>query len=402
MKKLVIVGSGIAAISAIKAIREYDKECRIELFGEESSYPYNRIKLSKGLMDDINVDKILLEKREWYDENDVEIYLDTRVTAIDPENNEVILDNGERVSYSKLVLANGARNSAPPISGIDKEGVFTLRKVVDSRAIKEYAEDSNQVLIIGGGVLGLEMAWTLSQAGKEVMVAEICPYLMPEQLDEKACQILEEKVKEHNIEILAGTSIEKIVGEDKVEAFITGKGEKRECDMAIYSTGIRPNLDILEGTDIETDFGVVVNNRMQTNYPDIYAVGDVSELDNKGFGLWPIAIEQGKIAGYNIIGQEDVYQHIIPTVMLNAFGLSLFAIGDNDEQDGIDIISEEQEDKYIKVLIKDRVIIGAIVIGDMSKSVTLRKAIKQSLELGYLDFDNVSVSKLIEIIKSKQ
>ncbi|OCL27948.1 pyridine nucleotide-disulfide oxidoreductase [Orenia metallireducens] len=400
MKEVVIVGSGIAAISAIKAIREHDKECRIELFGEEDNYPYNRIKLSKRLMDDIKIDKILLEKREWYDENDVKVYLDTKVTAIKPESKEVVLDNGERVSYSQLVLANGAKNAAPPIAGIDKEGVFTLRRLADSREIKAYAEDSNKVLIIGGGVLGLEMAWVLSQAGKEVMIAEICPYLMPEQLDEKSCKILEEKVSEHNIEILVATSIKKIVGQDKVEGFITGEEKKIECDMVIYSTGIRPNLDILEGTNIKTDFGVVVNNRMQTNYPDIYAVGDVSEIDSKGFGLWPIAIEQGKIAGYNIVDEDAIYQHINPTVMLNAFGLSLFSIGDKNDQNGINIICEQQEDKYIKVKIKDRVIIGAIVIGDMSKSATLRKAVNQSLELDDLDFNNLSVEELIEIIKN--
>jgi len=401
MEEVVIVGSGIAAISAIKAIREYDQECRIELFGEESSYPYNRIKLSKGLMDDIKEDKILIERKEWYDENDVELYLDTKITAIKPDNKEIVLDNGELISYNKLVLANGARNATPPISGIDKEGVFTLRGLADSREIKDYAEDSNKVLIIGGGVLGLEMAWALSQAGKEVMVAEICSYLMPEQLDEKACQILEERVREHNIEPLVATAIKEIIGQDKVKGVVTAEGKEVECDMVIYSTGIKPNLDILEGTEIETDFGVVVNNRMQTNYPDIYAVGDVSELDNKGFGLWPIAIEQGKIAGYNIVGEDASYQHIIPTVMLNAFGLSLFSIGDNDKRDGIDTICEEQENKYIKVMIKDRAVIGAIVIGDMSKSATLRKAISQGIELADLDFTDVSVSELIEIIKSK-
>ncbi|TDX46759.1 NAD(P)/FAD-dependent oxidoreductase [Orenia marismortui] len=401
MKEVAIVGSGIAAISAIKAIREYDKGCKIKLFGEEETYPYNRIKLSKGLLNEIKADQILLEKKEWYDENNVELNLGTKVVSISPKEKEIILDNSTRVSYSELVLANGARNAAPPIEGIDKNGVFTLRNLEDSRKIKNYTEKSNKILIIGGGVLGLEMAWVLSQAGKDVMIAEICPYLMPQQLDEKSCDILEKKVSEHNIQILAATSIKEIVGQAKVEGFITGEEKEVECDMIIYSTGIRPNLDLLEGTNIKTDFGVVVNNRMQSNYSNIYAVGDVSELDNQGFGLWPIAIEQGKIAGYNIAGQDATYEHLTPTVMLRAFGISLFSMGDNDNQKATDIIYQEKEDRYIKILIKDKVIIGAIVIGDMSKSAILRKAINQSLELDELNFDNVSVEELIEIIKNR-
>ncbi|OCL26356.1 pyridine nucleotide-disulfide oxidoreductase [Orenia metallireducens] len=401
MEKIVIVGNGISAINAIKAIREIDKKSSIELFGEEKFYPYNRIRLSKGLLSSLEEDKILLQKKNWYDENNIELYIDKKVKSILPNDNKIELEDGTKIEYSKLLLAQGASNLVPPIKGIDKKSVFTLRGLKDAWNIRDATKSSSKVLIIGGGIQGLEIAWILSKQGKDVTIAEISSNLMPRELDKKAAKILEEAMKEADIEVLLDTEVKEIIGENQVKGFLTKKGKKQDCDMVIYSTGINPNLNVLTDTGIESNRGVLVNDKMETNIANIYASGDVVEFNNRIYGLWNMAIEQGKTAGYNIVGKEETYQHLVPVITLRAFGISLFSMGIIDEDKASNIIIEEKhEDKsYTKILLKDKQVIGAIVIGDIRKSPTLKKAIEEKIKLKNVNFNSVSIEEIIQIIR---
>lgn len=401
-EKILIVGNGISAITAIKAIREVDKESEIQMFGEEKFYPYNRIRLSKGLLSNLEEDKILLQKKEWYKANNVDILLNTRVSSINCSKKEVILSNGNRMNYTKLLLANGAKNSIPPISGIKKEGVMTLRTLNDALAIMEEIKDDEIIINIGGGIQGLETAWILSKLGKRIVVAEISERLMPKELDERASKILERAIKEQGIEIMLGSQIEEIIGEKKAQGIRTKDGILKNCDAIIYSTGIKPNLDILKETPIETKLGVLVNNKMETNVSDIYAAGDVAEFDNHVLGLWNIAIAQGKTAGYNIVRKNKIYEYIVPVITLNAFNLSLFSMGNVDDEMATNIIVEDESEKnrYRKIYFKNNKIVGAIVIGNISSSPALKKAIEK--EIQFDDINNVSVDELIDIIKKKK
>ncbi len=401
-EKIIIVGAGIAAISAVKAIREVDQQSEIIVLGEEEVFPYNRMKLSKGLLSNLRLEKILLEDYDWYQNNQITLHLKQQATGVDPASQEVILTDNSRINYTKLILATGASNATPAIKGIKQEGVFTLRSLIDAKKIREDVADKKRIVVIGGGVLGLEMAWVLAEAGKEVVVVELSSNLMSEQLDSVACTLLERKIKDYNVEVLTGTAVEEIIAKDRVDRIITSQGQQIDCEAVIYSTGINPNLDIIRETDIKRDFAIIVNNKMETNYPDIYAAGDVSEIDNKGYGLWSIAIEQGKVAGYNVAGRECVYKHIAPVVMFRGFDLILFSIGTIEAQKADYILKSEglSEDNYIKVLIKDEEVIGAIVIGDISKAPTLRKAISNKIKLTGVDFENIGIQELLEEIMS--
>ncbi|HYH05230.1 MAG TPA: FAD-dependent oxidoreductase, partial [Bacillota bacterium] len=183
---IVIVGTGIAAINAVKAIREHDQAVTIDLLGAEPFYPYNRMKLSKSLFDQLNEDQILLQKKEWYQQNKVNFQREAKVQKVDTVNQKVLLDNGREVAYGKLLIATGAGNRVPPIDGIEVLNASTLRSLNDARAIHDAIATKQCVLHIGGGIQGLETAWILRQHQKQVIIAEIQPRLMPNQLDQRS------------------------------------------------------------------------------------------------------------------------------------------------------------------------------------------------------------------------
>jgi nitrite reductase (NADH) large subunit len=399
---VVIIGGGVAAISAIKAIREIDSETSIYVFQNERIYPYYRIRLTKGLFDNLEENKILLQKKEWYELNNVNLYLDKEVVTVDTVNHRIIIDDGSSVSYDKLLLANGSYNFTPPIDGINKENVYTIRKFSDIQNIKTNIEDKNTVINIGGGIQGLEAAWALSQQGKEVIIAEVQERLMPRQLDKKASEILKKAIEGFNIKVLLETQIEKITGENQVKGVITKDGNIINCDMVIYSVGIRANKALVENTAIKTNHGVIVNDRMQTNIENVYAAGDVAELEGKIGGLWSIAADQGKTAGYNIAGRDTNYSSSVPVTTINAFNTSLFSMGNINEDSCTEILTEESLDglSYKRIFLKDYKVVGAIVIGDAKYSPLLKSAIEKEKILADIDLSNISVNDLLSRLKN--
>ena len=402
--KIVIVGNGIAGITAIKSIRKVDKETKIHLLGEESFYPYNRIRISKGLLDKLEEDNILLQKKDWYESSGVVLQKDTKVISVNPDKKEITLSDNSKMNYTKLLLANGSSNMLPPIKGIDKKGVLTLRNLEDAWNIVENAELNEEILNIGGGIQGLETAWTLSQMGKKVTIAELSSRIMPKQIDEDASKILKLAVEEQGVKIMLDTEITEIYGSNKVEGFKTSKGDLVPCDMITYCIGIKPNIELLQDSGVKTNKGIIVNEKMETNIKDIYAAGDVAEFDGKLYGLWNMAIEQGKVVGLNIVDEDSIYEHIIPVTTLNAFDISLFSMGTVDESEATDIILENKSEEkiYNKVFIKDNKVIGAIVIGNIKYSPILKTAIEKEICLKGVDYKNVSFDELLETIKERK
>jgi len=401
--RIIIIGNGIAGITAVKAIREVDKESEVFIFGEEKFYPYNRIKLSKNLFDELSEDNTLLLKKSWYEENKVNIYVSKKVIKVNIENKEVVLCDKSILKYDKLLLANGARNNKPPVEGIEKPGVFNLRTLQDAWDIKSKIKKGESVINIGGGIQGLETAWNLNQHGINVSIVEIQSRLMPNQLDEKASKILQDSVEKFGINIHLNTRVNKIAGNNEVEGVVTSSDEFMPCNKVIYSAGIKPNIEMFEDTPIKCEKGIVINEKMETNIADIYAAGDVAELDNFVPGLWNISIGQGKVAGYNMIGKDSTYKHIVPVTTLNAFKLSLFSMGCVDENNATNVLVEDNDEgQYMKVLVRDRKIVGAIVIGDTKRSPILKSAIEKEISLEAIDLPKISVTELLNNIQSKK
>lgn len=403
---IIIIGGGAAGINAIKAIRDTDKTSNIHLIQNESVYPYYRTRLTKSLFEDLDADKIALQKRDWYEQNNVSLHLGKEVCEIDVTGNAVILTDGSRLSYSRLLLANGAGNNKPNIEGIDKENVYTIRTFENIQEIKSKAQSLNTILHLGGGIQNLEAAWAFCSHGKEVIVVEFMDRLMPRQLDVRASEILLSAVKAHNVKVLLSNEVIAVKGADKVNSVIARSrgsaaddaGQPIDCDMVIYSVGIRPNKKIYENSPLHTNIGVLVDEHMHTNIDNIYAAGDIAEYNGRVGGLWTIAIEQGKIAGSNIAGNALSYTGILPVTTINAFELNVFSIGTFDDTAAdITLVEDPGDDKaYKRLFIKDNTLVGAIVIGEIKYNNLLKKFVTDKISIPDTDFSGLTVAALLE------
>lgn len=399
---IVIIGGGVASVNAMKAIREVDKASDIHLVTNENYYPYYRIKLTKVMFDPLNVDKILLQKPEWYEQNNIRLHIGREAVAIDTEKRKISLDNGEELDYNQLLLANGASNNIPQVEGIEKEYIYSIRKLTDIEVIKNHIAEKNEILCIGGGVQNLEAAWAIRSQGKNVTIAEFQDRLMPRQLDQKASEILKKAVQDSGIRILLNTEIAKITGANAANGAVTKDGKLIECDMVIYSVGVKPNTKLLENTPLQINRGVVVDQHMRTNIDHIYAAGDIAETKGGIGGLWSIAMEQGKIAGKNMAGIEAVYTDVIPVTNMNAFNLSVFSIGNINEAGATHTITEESahESTYTRIFIHENVIIGAIVIGNTQNNTLIKKFVENKTKLPDMDFTRITLSEFITVLRN--
>ena len=402
MKNVIIIGGGVAAVNAMKAIRELDPEINIIAICKEAVYPYFRTRLTKSLFENLDADKILLQKKEWYEQNKIQLHLSKEVVSIDTEHRTIGLNDEVRLCYDKLLLANGANNFKPQIDGIDKENVLTIRNYKDVQTIKEHVGDKKTILHIGGGIQNLEAAWAMCSQGKEVIIAEFMDRLMPRQLDVRASEILKFAVESSNVKVNLSTQIVGLTGDNQVTGARTKNSEIISCNMVIYSVGIRPNIKLYEATVIQMNHGVIVDDHLRTNIENIYAAGDIAEFEGRVGGLWPIAMEQGKIAGYNIAGKSATYTSIMPVTTMNAFNLSVFSIGNIDENSNSLTIIDDPEDgtNYRRIFIRDDIVIGAIIIGDTKNNQLIKRFVENKTLIADIDFTHITVDDLLMKLKN--
>ncbi|OAT82975.1 hypothetical protein A6M21_08375 [Desulfotomaculum copahuensis] len=324
---MVIAGNGVAAVTAAEAARNRDEKCAIHILGGEPYLAYYRPRLSHGLGKRIQVDKILVHPPAWYEERRIDVHLNTKVTALDLTNNRVVASTGGVFPFTALILAQGSHSFLPPAPGNQLPGVFTLRSYDDLRALESYGQDARRAVIAGGGPLGLEVAWALRQWGKEVLVLERSEWLLRRQLDERGAAVLQEIVAGKGVQVLTNAAIEEITGTEKVTGVRLQSGETLSADLVIFSTGVVCNTELFKDTGINVNRGVVVDEFMQTSRNGVYAAGDVAEFNGRVYGLWPVALEQGRVAGTNAAGGGMRYREIPPSNALMVMETALFSVG---------------------------------------------------------------------------
>ena len=373
--KYLIIGNGIAALAAAKEIRKNDEEGSIIMVTNESSHTYYRVKLTEYISKDFEDDDLLVSKKEWYDEKNVKVMLSKIVEKIDVENQTIRLDDSEEIKYEKLLIATGSRPFIPPINGKFKEGVFALRSLKDLHYIKDYLKNCDDVSVIGGGLLGLEAAWSLKQLGKDVSIVEFAPYLLPRQLDKDIANKLEQKLSELGFKIFLDSQAQEITGEGKAKGIKLNGERMIKTDAILVSSGIRPNLDLVRETEVKHDKGIIVNNKMETNIDNIYAAGDVVEVDGMVLGLWTSGNEQGKTAGGNMTGGNLEYN--IPKLFatLKIGDIELFSVGVINDFDKVYEYKEEEKGIHNKIFVKEGKMVGAILFGDLKEMVKIKNAV---------------------------
>ncbi|MCR4431296.1 MAG: FAD-dependent oxidoreductase [Tepidanaerobacteraceae bacterium] len=377
---VVIIGNCAASVYAIEAFREHDKSTPIVVVSKEPYLAYYRMKLSHLIGEDPDVNEILIHTPEWYEQNNVEILLGTQALAINPADNSVKLDSGQTLKYSSLLCAMGSHAFVPPVKGVDLKGVFSIRTLDDVKKLYLYSHDKEKGVIIGGGVLGLETAWSLAKKGKKITVVETSSFLLSNQLDAISSDILKSLGIKAGLNFILSAQLSEINGNDSVSSATLKDGSSIPAEFVIFSTGVRPNADILKDADIQTNRGVIVDSGMRTAVENIFAAGDVAEYNGKVYGIWPVAKEQGRIAGLNMAGAAASYSEIVPSNYIKVFDTDIFSAGDlcRQESDYAAITDTQPENKiYRKVFLKNNVPVGVILLGDTKPAMKISKAIKK-------------------------
>ncbi|MBN2162427.1 MAG: FAD-dependent oxidoreductase [Pontiellaceae bacterium] len=390
---IVIIGGGIAGLSAAEGARETNKSASITLISGEKELPYYRLNLTRYLAGEIGDEALSVHPVDWYEQQNIGLLSARTMKSVDSGSKSITLDDGTIVPYDKLIITTGAHAFLPAVPGTEFPFVFTLRSGNDAKAIQNALCPESRVVCIGGGILGLETAGALARHGARVTVLEASEHLMPRQLSPEGSRLMTAHLGRLNIEVLM--QVRTAVIEDHV--VILEDGRRIEADLVVITVGVRPNLEFLAEAGLATERGVLVNNRMETSKADILAAGDVCEHNGVMYGSWAAAQFQGKIAGMNAAGSAAEFGGLPRSHNLKVLGKDMFSIGEIRAADGsYRKLEETTGDTYRMFMLRDGRLIGSLLIGDLELMSAVRTAIEKKSELGMPD----RLDELIEQLKA--
>ncbi len=384
MTRYVIIGNGVAGTTAAHQIRKKDETGEITLLTQEPYPFYSRIRIIDFLAGDAAISDLLLKKEDWYKNHGITLRLDTTVTQIKPQSKQVFIREGDTLRYDKLLLAMGGTPFMPSITGVNKKGVFTLRTIQDAQSILAYIKKKgNQVITIGGGVLGLEAGNALLKQGCKIHVIESFPRLLPRQMDNVGAGMLQAQLEKKGFTFYLGVKTRKITGKNQVDGIILDDDTRIKGDILLLSAGIRPTATLAHDLRVDIDRGVKVDDQLQTSLPDIYAAGDLIQHKNRMYGIWPAAEKQGEIAGLNMTGEKRIYPGTTPSNNLKVTGIDLFSTGDIDPEGQRKYFLQKDTDHFIykKIVMENNSIIGAILYGDTQGKNKILTAIQEKRDM---------------------
>ncbi len=382
MKSVLVIGNGMVGYKFCEKFvaNQVDGNYKLTVFGEEPRPAYDRVHLSE-FFENQDAKKLELAPRNWYEENKIELITGERVSAIQRGLKKIQTSSGKEYTYDYLVLATGSLPFVPPIDGVNKEGVFVYRTIEDLEGMLAYAGKLKQekpeakAAVLGGGLLGLEAAKAVMDMGLEPHVVEFAPKLMPRQLDNRGSNVLKLKLESLGINIHLNKATSKILGNGSIEGMQFGEDDALATDMLVISAGIRPRDELAKSCDLEmgTRGGIVVNNKMQTSDPSIFAIGEVALYNQMIYGLVAPGYEMADIAVEQIIGDPDkqMTEDIDMSTKLKLIGVDVASFGEPfmPAEKGHSILFENKTKhlyKRINVSHDGQKLLGGILIGDAS------------------------------------
>ncbi|WP_418262380.1 nitrite reductase large subunit NirB [Flavobacterium faecale] len=385
MIKIIVVGNGMVGYKFCEKFisKSGQEKYQITVFGEEPRRAYDRVHLSEYFAGK-SADDLSMSTANWYEENNIILNTSELVTDIHKETKTITTHLEKTHTYDYLVLATGSSAFVPPIDGVEKEGVFVYRTIEDLDAIMAYAKKikqngSTEAAVLGGGLLGLEAAKAVRDLGLNPHVVEFAPRLMPRQLDKGASNMLRSKIEELNIKIHLSKSTQFIDGEDFITGMMFEEEELLKVDMLVISAGIKPRDELGRGAGLEVGVrgGIVVNNKMQTSDPNIFAIGEVALYNHMIYGLVAPGYEMADVAADQILqGKKTMRESIDMSTQLKLIGVEVASFGDPfiEHQDGTPIVYENKMSgiyKRINISKDGTKLLGGILVGDSSDYNTL-------------------------------
>ncbi|WP_078549949.1 nitrite reductase large subunit NirB [Litchfieldia alkalitelluris] len=367
-KKLVMIGNGMAGVRTIEELLKVAPEqFEITIFGKEPHPNYNRIQLSTVLQGDTNIKDIIMNDWQWYEDNNIQLFTNEPIAKIDAQQKQVVSDQGRVVNYDELIIATGSRSFILPIPGSDKQGVVGFRDIADCEEMIQTAKHNKKAVVIGGGLLGLEAARGLLNLGMTVDVVHLMPHLMERQLDAAAAKLLKNELEQQGMNFLMEKKTTEILGEDRVTGLRFSDNTEVEADLIVMALGIVPNIQLGKDSGLYVNRAIVVNDYMETNVNNVYAVGECAEHREITYGLVAPLYEQGKVLAEHLAGkQPKPYEGTIVGTQLKVSGVDLFSAGEiyEDETTKSIIVQNEFDGVYKKILIRNNSLAGIVLYGD--------------------------------------
>lgn len=377
----VILGVGAAGISAAKTIRQHDKDASVIMISSDRSV-HSRCMLHKYISGERDEKTLSFVPEGFFEEENIYWYPETCASQIDTDGQNVILDDGTKIHYDKLLIATGADSFIPPVGDFrTASNVYGLRNLSDAQAIRERGKTAGRVLVIGAGLVGLDAAYGFLEEGKDVTVVEMAERILPLQLDACAGKEYQKLFEQAGCRFLLGRKAEQTVldRENAVTTVILDDGTEIGCDLVIVAAGVRPAIACVKGSRIFADRFIQVDEYMQTTCKDIYAAGDVTGIA----GIWPNAMKQGAVAGSNMCGIRQQYlDRYGMKNTINFFGLTTLSLGRGVEADGDEVIVREDRRNYKRAIIRDGKLDSILLQGDIDYSGIYQYLIKNGIELG--------------------
>lgn len=384
--KYAIIGNSAAAVGCIEGIRSVDKKGSIIVISDEPYHVYSRPLISYLLLGSTDETRMKYRPDDFYEKNGVKTIFGVKATKIDYDKKKLLLDNKETVSFDKLLIATGSSPFVPPMQGLENvKDKFSFMKLDDAKALDKAITKDSRVLIFGAGLIGLKCAEGIRDKVKSITVVDLAPRILPSILDEKGSEIVKKHLEKNRLKFILSTSAEKF-GENSVKL---KNGETVDFDVLVLAVGVRPNTSLAKDIGCDVGRGIVVDKSCRTNIDGVYAAGDCCECDDISLGakrilaIWPNAYMQGETAGTDMAGGKQSFDKAIPMNSIGFFGLHIITAG---SYDGDEYITNTDE-TYKKLITKDGLLKGFIMIGDVARAGIYTSLIREKTPLDTMDFE---------------
>jgi nitrite reductase (NADH) large subunit len=364
---LVIIGNGMAAARLVDELAKCALgRYAVAVIGDEPRLAYNRVLLSSVLAGETTSEDIELKPAAWWRDRGVTLKYGCLATEIDIGRREIKIANDESVPFSRLVLATGSAPLRLNVPGADLPGVHTFRDSRDVDRLLSLAAKKRRVVVVGGGLLGLEAAYGLAKAGAPVTLIHLMDRLMERQLDAPAAELLKSLVESKGIEILLNANTARLHGASRVEGVELTDGRMIEADAVIFAAGIRPNIALARDAGVPVNRGIVVDDHLETGAPDIFALGECAEHRGTCYGLVEPAYEQARVLAKRLAGHAASYTGSVVATNLKVSGVSVFSAGDFIATGGSEtiVLNDRRRGTYKKLVIGEGLLAGAVLVGD--------------------------------------
>ena len=387
VQRVVVIGNGIAGITAADYVRRNHPECAIDIVADEIHQLYNRMAITRLVYGRSAMQGLYLNPDSWCESRDITLWLNTRAKAIDRDEREVLLGTQERLAYDRLILATGSSSFVPPIDGWGAPGTFVLRSADDALELRAFIQvhGARRAVVAGGGLLGLEAAYALHKLGLATTVLERSDRLLRRQLDERAAELLLRYIEGLGIKVWTRAETAAVASSGSVSEVVLKDARSAPADVIVAAAGIAPNVALADQAQLDVRRGVVVDEHMKTSDDRVFAAGDVAEFEGQVAGLWPAAVEQARVAAEAaVLESTNPYRGTIPVTVLKVVGVELTSIGQIEPASDRDEVIVQDDDsalRYGKLVISDGRVTGAILLGYSQEVSHVTSAVKQGWDV---------------------